>query len=195
MPAGGSKRGPRLRAELDWPAIHRELKRKHVTSGTNTSPPIRAGTARSRRRCRQRCGKRMRLHATARDRRRRAKIPAGGGGSPPPFEPHRAGIRTAREVLMDWDRQDPRPERQSWMRTALRRPGARPSPGVNGLLDGGATRTCRPGASRQRRPKIRGEAPPANEEELHQPKEQHGNVVCRHWNCRGFSRLAPGAIA
>jgi len=27
----GSKRGHRLRAEPDWPAIHRELKRKHVT--------------------------------------------------------------------------------------------------------------------------------------------------------------------
>src|SRR5271165_465761 len=27
----GSKRGRRLHAELDWPAIHRELKRKHVT--------------------------------------------------------------------------------------------------------------------------------------------------------------------
>jgi transposase len=27
----GSKRGRRLHAEPDWPAIHRELKRKHVT--------------------------------------------------------------------------------------------------------------------------------------------------------------------
>ena len=27
----GSKRGHRLHAEPDWPAIHRELKRKHVT--------------------------------------------------------------------------------------------------------------------------------------------------------------------
>src|SRR5208283_5165527 len=27
----GNKRGHRLRAEPDWPSIHRELKRKHVT--------------------------------------------------------------------------------------------------------------------------------------------------------------------
>ena len=31
MPAGEAKRGHRLRAEPDWPAVHRELKRKHVT--------------------------------------------------------------------------------------------------------------------------------------------------------------------
>ena len=44
----GSKRGHRLHAEPDWPAIHRELKRKHVTlqsSRTRTLLPIRAGRA------------------------------------------------------------------------------------------------------------------------------------------------------
>jgi transposase len=67
-----SKRGHRLHAEPDWPAVHRELKRKHVTllivwdeyiaanpSGTATRAFANSIAALDRS-CRRRCGRRTR---------------------------------------------------------------------------------------------------------------------------------------
>jgi transposase len=68
-----SKRGHRRHPEPDWPAVHRELKRKHVTLlivwDEYISPPTRAVTAirgfansiaALNRSCRRRCDRRMR---------------------------------------------------------------------------------------------------------------------------------------
>ena len=60
----GTKRGHRRHAEPDWPTVHRELKRKHVTLVIVWAVTAIRGFANSiaalNRSCRRRCGRRTR---------------------------------------------------------------------------------------------------------------------------------------
>ena len=126
MAVGVAERGHRLHAEPDWPAIHRELKRKHVTLQIVWDGYIAAHPGgysysrfcelrqRVRRSCRRRCGRRMRRGATfrrLRGRRRagrhRSAAPAKSGWrrSSWPCSAHRASrlrTRVGRRPLPDW---------------------------------------------------------------------------------------------